>query len=64
MKVKLFFINNMEKGKQKRWLVLEDEINIWLTQNPNIKVVDIKQSSSGGSFSLSSVCISLWYEEV
>ncbi|MHC4544597.1 MAG: hypothetical protein ACYTDW_03575 [Planctomycetota bacterium] len=63
MKTKLFFINNLEKRKAKRWQVLEDEINTWMTENRNIKVVDIKQSSSGGSFSPSSVCISLWYEE-
>jgi hypothetical protein len=63
MKTKLFFIKNMEKDKQKRWQILQDEINTWLTQKPNIKVVDIKQTSSGGSFSFSSVCISLWYQE-
>lgn len=63
MKTKLFFMNNMEKHNPERSQALDDEINTWLTQNPNIKVVDIKQTSSGGSFSLSSVCISLWYEE-
>ena len=63
MKTKLFFKNNMEKRKPEPSQALEDEINTWLSQNPNIKIVDIKQSSSGGSFSLSSVCISLWYEE-
>ena len=63
MKAKLFFVKNMEKGKPEPRQVLEDEINTWLTQNTNIKVIDIKQTSSGGSFSLSSVCISLWYEE-
>jgi hypothetical protein len=29
---------------------LEDEVNAWLEQNPGIKVMDIKQSSSGGSW--------------
>ena len=28
----------------------EDEVNAWLEQNPNIKVIDIKQSASAGSW--------------
>ena len=28
---------------------LETEMNAWLQQNPNIKIVEIKQSASGGS---------------
>ena len=63
MKTKLFFMNNMEKRKAKLWQMLENEINSWLSENQNIKIIDIKQSSSGGSFSPSSVCISLWYAE-
>lgn len=42
---------------------LEDELNTWLSQNPNIKIVDIKQSGSGGSMSQSLWLISVWYEE-
>ena len=42
---------------------LEDEINVWLSQNPRIKVVDIKQSAGGGSWSPSHWVISVWYEE-
>ena len=63
MKTELFFMNNLEKRKAKLWQTLENEINSWLSENQNIKIVDIKQSSSGGSFSPSSVCISLWYAE-
>ena len=42
---------------------LEDEMNAWLSQNPKIKVVDIKQSSSGGSYRPTLWLISVWYEE-
>ena len=42
---------------------LEDEINAWLSQNPKIKVVDIKQSASGNSFEPTLWLISVWYEE-
>ena len=33
-----------------------------MQQNPNIKIVDIKQSASGGSFAASLWFISVWYE--
>ena len=42
---------------------LETEINTWLSQNPKIKVVDIKQSASGGSYNPSLWLISVWYED-
>jgi hypothetical protein len=42
---------------------LENEINAWLQQTPKIKVIDIKQSASGGSFAESLWLISVWYEE-
>ena len=42
---------------------LESEINAWLQQNPSIKVVDIKQAASGGSFAESLWLISVWYED-
>ena len=42
---------------------MEDEINAWLSQNPKIKVVDIKQSASGGSYMPTLWLISVWYEE-
>ncbi len=42
---------------------LEDEINAWLLQNPEIQIVDIKQSASDGSYLSSQWLISVWYEE-
>jgi hypothetical protein len=42
---------------------LETKINNWLSQNPKIKVVDIKQSASGGSYNPSLWLISVWYED-
>jgi hypothetical protein len=41
----------------------ETEIQEWLTQNPNIKIHDIKQSMSGGSFAAApKVIVSIFYE--
>jgi hypothetical protein len=61
MKMKLFFMSNLEKRKRVNLQSLEDEVNAWLGQNPNINVVNIKQSASGGSFSPTSLSISVWY---
>ena len=63
MKVKLFSKNDPLRRKGKNQLDLENEINVWLEENPTIKVVDIKQSASGGSFNPPTLFISLWYEE-
>jgi hypothetical protein len=62
MKMKLFFQSNLEKRKGLNRQNLEDEVNAWLGENPNIKVIDIRQSASGGSYSPSSLSISIWYE--
>jgi len=40
---------------------LEGEINIWLPTQPNIKIQNITQSQSGGSFQPSTIVISIWY---
>jgi hypothetical protein len=43
---------------------LESEINVWLQQNPKIKISDIRQSGNSGSFWFAaSLAISVWYEE-
>jgi hypothetical protein len=42
---------------------LEEEINAWLTEHPGIRVVQIKQSASGGSYFEPLWLISIWYEE-
>ena len=41
---------------------LEDEVNTWLERNPSIKVMDIKQSSSGGSWVKPQLFIAIVYE--
>lgn len=65
MKVKLFW--KLEpKGSRAQFEPardLEAEINNWLSENPRIKVVDLKQSASGGSLGASLWFISVWYEE-
>jgi hypothetical protein len=47
----------------RRFQELEVEIDTWLSQNPTMKVVDIKQSAGGGYWSPSHWLISVWYEE-
>lgn len=69
MKVKLFWKNN-PLGPRRLFTYshenarsLEDEINAWLREHPSIKVVEIKQSASGGSLEPSFWVFSVWYEE-
>ena len=52
-----------EELSLKKSQELETEINNWLSQNPKIKVVDIKQSASGGSYNPSLWLILVWYED-
>lgn len=61
MKMKLFGITNLNK-KEVDVSNLEKEINVWLEQHPKIKIIDIEQSSNGGSWSNTKVFISVWYE--
>ena len=62
MKVKVFGkINTSKKGLDV--LELEDDINIWLKENPNIKIIDIRQSSNGGSMQNTKLIFSIWYEQ-
>jgi len=42
---------------------LEDQINAWLAEHPGIRVVEVKQSTSGGSYGPSLWLVSVWYEE-
>ena len=58
MKMKLF-----GKEDSKKILGLEEEVNAWLDQHPNIKIIDIRQSASGGSLADTKLYISVWYED-
>lgn len=58
MKMKMF-----GKEDSKKILEMEDEVNQWLTQNPNIEVIDIRQSAAGGSMANTKVYITIWYED-
>ena len=58
MKVKLF---GREGSKQA--LGLEEEVNNWLRDNPDIKIIDIRQSAAGGSLADTKLYISIWYQE-
>jgi hypothetical protein len=71
MRVKLFWKNEPMKpggflgfnptGKNAQ--DFDAEINAWLQNNQKIKIVEIKQSASGGSLAGSLWLISVWYEE-
>jgi hypothetical protein len=69
MKVKLFWANNplgparFTSSPPFGDEALENEINQWLLDHANIKIIDIRQSASGGSWKPSLWLISVWYEE-
>jgi hypothetical protein len=75
MKVKLFWMKNPVKfgplamqylgayDNQIKTSSLEDEINAWLQEHPNIKISNILQSATGGSWGPMLWSISIWYEE-
>ncbi|MGA2063519.1 MAG: hypothetical protein ABSG86_01045 [Thermoguttaceae bacterium] len=67
MKVKLFWAKAPVQGLfstvNPNDLGMENEINAWLREHPHIKVVDIRQSATGGSFGRMVFSISVWYEE-
>jgi hypothetical protein len=63
MNVKLFWKNAPVGNGDKNARAFEEEINAWLSEHPRIEIVDIKQSSSGGSFGSSLWFVSVWYEE-
>ncbi len=61
MKMKLFGRENSKHGLEV--LDLEKDVNYWLEQHPKIKIIDIRQSSNGGSWATSKLFVSVWYEE-
>jgi hypothetical protein len=61
VKTKLFGKINTDK-KGLNVLDLESEINAWLEKHPDIKILDIKQSSNGGSMQNTKLIFSIWYE--
>jgi hypothetical protein len=63
MKVKLFtatcgYLNSLATVGEK----LEGEVNAWLAERPDVRVVFVKQSSCGGSLEPSKHVITVWYE--
>jgi len=61
MNMKLFGKEAKKHGLEV--LDLEKDVNSWLEQNPKIRIIDIKQSSNGGSWATTKLFISVWYEE-
>jgi hypothetical protein len=63
MKVKLFIRDKSSfRSWRKHTQDFEDEINTWLAAHPGIRVVQIQQSSNGGSLDTTKIVISVWYE--
>lgn len=68
MKVKIFSatvlptLSFLSKPIQPQDGGLEAKINDWLATNPNIRVHNIEQSMSGGSWRPGTLFISMWYE--
>jgi hypothetical protein len=75
MRVKLFWKTD-PLGPRKVWSfsearaepadrakALEDQINSWLADHSGIRVMEVKQSTSGGSYSPTLWLFSVWYEE-
>lgn len=62
MKVKLFLNSGKLFGKSDLVEKFGKEINAWLENHPGLKVVEIKQSSCGGSMEPGQHLISVWYE--
>jgi hypothetical protein len=71
VKVKLFWKKNPVRfspllpifGVNDIVTPFEDEINAWLQEHPHIKIADIRQSATGGSWGPMLWSISVWYEE-
>ena len=67
MKVKFFWkkspVGFSLFGTNDNAISLEGEINAWLSEHPHIKIVDIRQSATGGSWGPMLWSISVWYEE-
>jgi len=59
--MKLFGRENSKHGLEV--LDLENDVNEWLAQHPKIKIMDIRQSSNGGSWATSKLFVSVWYED-
>jgi len=64
MKIKIFTKTDAYFSKKSKGMTaLESDVSAWLDSHPNIKIVDIKQNSSGGSLEPATIVISIWYEE-
>ncbi len=61
MKMKLFGTINQQK-KEVDVSRLEDDVNAWLAQHPDIKIIEIRQSSNGGSWANTKIFVTIWYE--
>ena len=57
MKMKLFEVEGSKKVHK-----IEEMVNEWLDENPGIEILEIKQSTSGGSFADTKFYISIWYK--
>ncbi len=72
MKVKLFWMMSPVRptplfgthdDSRDNAVLLEQKMNAWLEQHPDIKIVEIKHSATGGSWGPILWSFSVWYEE-
>lgn len=62
MKVKMFSKCNGYFGRLSAIASsLEEDVNDWLEIHPEITIIDIKQTSCGGSLEASKHILSIWY---
>ena len=62
MKMKLFGLTNKAKHGVDA-SDLEQEVNTWLEEHPAMSLIEVHQSSNGGSWANTKIFISIWYEE-
>ena len=65
MQMKLFDTHSMGmimRIDRNKIASLEDQVNRWLKDNPEVRVVHVKQSAAGGSWGPIQLFVSVWYE--
>lgn len=64
MKVKIFHLQRPYFSTSATFAERSERaINGWLADHPQVNIVHVHQSASGGSLEPSSVTVSIWYEE-
>lgn len=62
MKTKVIVWSAVGHGERK--ISAETLLNSWLSENPNIKIVNVTQSEKGDVIANHTITYTIWYEEV